>query len=170
MTKIEALFNTRHGRRFSNLLSFFNKKHLNPPILIVLTEKKIYVVRRGRDSNPGRSFPLNTLAVCCFQPLSHLSNFHMFSNNHPQSLYTSTHSVRGATKSELKTLEAPRAHRKSVSLPNTLWQGENPTPVRNTATRYIPLHKGKKYATLATVVSFLSMSFWRNLPIYRETF
>ena len=33
--------------------------------------------RRGRDSNPGRSFPLNTLAVCCFQPLSHLSGFQL---------------------------------------------------------------------------------------------
>ena len=45
---------------------------------------KTSLMRRGRDSNPGRGFPLNTLAVCCFQPLSHLSNFHMFSNNHPQ--------------------------------------------------------------------------------------
>ena len=52
-----------------------------------------YTMRRGRDSNPGRGFPLNTLAVCCFQPLSHLSNFHMFSNNHPQSLYTSAHTA-----------------------------------------------------------------------------
>lgn len=54
---------------------------------------KTSLMRRGRDSNPGRGFPLNTLAVCCFQPLSHLSNFHMFSNNHPQSLYTSAHTA-----------------------------------------------------------------------------
>ena len=35
-------------------------------------------LRRDRDSNPGRGFPLNTLAVCCFQPLSHLSLFSFF--------------------------------------------------------------------------------------------
>ena len=29
--------------------------------------------RRGRDSNPGRGYPLNILAGYCFQPLSHLS-------------------------------------------------------------------------------------------------
>ena len=33
-------------------------------------------IRRGRDSNPRGTFAPNTLAVCCFQPLSHLSAFH----------------------------------------------------------------------------------------------
>ncbi len=30
-------------------------------------------MRKGRDSNPGNPFEFNTLAVCCFRPLSHLS-------------------------------------------------------------------------------------------------
>ena len=30
-------------------------------------------LRKGRDSNPGNPFEFNTLAVCCFRPLSHLS-------------------------------------------------------------------------------------------------
>ena|GEM_PF-5139122 len=30
--------------------------------------------RRGRDSNPGTPCGVSTLAVCCFRPLSHLSN------------------------------------------------------------------------------------------------
>ena len=32
-------------------------------------------MRRGWDSNPRTPFEVNTLAVCCFQPLSHLSKF-----------------------------------------------------------------------------------------------
>lgn len=32
-------------------------------------------LRRGRDSNPRTSFPVNTLAVCCIRPLCHLSRF-----------------------------------------------------------------------------------------------
>ena len=31
-------------------------------------------MRRGRDSNPGTILPVNTLAVCRFRPVSHLSN------------------------------------------------------------------------------------------------
>ena len=34
----------------------------------------IFYGRRGRDSNPRRSCPLNNLAGCSFQPLRHLSS------------------------------------------------------------------------------------------------
>ena len=83
------------------------------------------LMRRGRDSNPGRGFPLNTLAVCCFQPLSHLSKFpvRVFSNNLP----TQSPEIRTLPRKyrEHRDWEPQSSHRSSVSPPNTLWQGGN---------------------------------------------
>ena len=76
---------------------YHNGLHCVKPKIILINLVLSYVLRRRKDSNLRAGFPANTLAVCCFRPLSHASvrAYIFFEALHGYTLFCTLFPARG---------------------------------------------------------------------------